>query len=251
MVHPRKCSGARRLDLPPRIKPQLATLRQRPPSGPEWIHEIKHDGYRMFCRIDRGKVSLFTRQGLDWTKRLPELVTDLSKLPVKFAWLDGEVAAILPNGVRSFSLLQNAFRTGRSGSLTYWPFDLLYLDGHDLRACALVDRKTLLASVLEGATSRVRLVEHIEGNGAEFFARCRQLGLEGIVSKLADARHCSGRSANWLKMKCRRREDFVIIGYLNGEARRNGLGALLLGTFAPDGTLTYEGRVGTGFSNRV
>ena len=127
--------------LPPRIEPQLATLRQSPPPGPNWLHEIKLDGYRMLCRIDRGKVCFVLWQNLNWTERLPELSVELSQLPVKSAWLDGEIAALRADGVSSFNLLQNSFRKNQTGPLTFWPFDLLHLDGYDLRRCTLVDRK--------------------------------------------------------------------------------------------------------------
>jgi hypothetical protein len=137
MVPIRKLSGARRIALPLSIEPQLATLRQSPPDGSNWLHEIKLDGYRMLCRIDSGKVSLITRQGHDWTKRLPEVAADLSKFSTKSIWLDGEIVALRPDGVSDFSTLQSAFRKKATSQLVYSVFDLLYLDGYDLRQCAL------------------------------------------------------------------------------------------------------------------
>src|ERR1700722_8085911 len=112
---PRKLPGAQRRTLPTRVEPQLATLRDTSPAGPDWLHEIKLDGYRMLCRIEGGKVSLITRQKRDWTKRLPEVAADLSKLPVKSAWLDAEIAALQPDGVSDFNLLQNSFRSRQTG----------------------------------------------------------------------------------------------------------------------------------------
>jgi bifunctional non-homologous end joining protein LigD len=173
------------------------------------------------------------------------------KLPVKSAWLDGEVVAMRADGITDFSTLQSAFRKKATSQLVYSVFDVLYLDGYDLRPCPLIERKRLLAAILEKPPSRVQHVEHVEGRGVEFFEQCRAMGLEGIVCKRADRCHTPGRNRDWIKVKCNRRENFVVIGWLDPETRRRGLGALLLGSFAPDGTLQYEGRVGTGFSTRV
>jgi bifunctional non-homologous end joining protein LigD len=247
----RRISGAKRTEMPAGIDLQLATLRKDPPVGDNWIHEIKFDGYRMQCRIEEGNIGLITRGRLDWTNRFSHLVGDLLKLPVKSAWLDGEIVALRPDGISDFSTLQSAFRKRTTDQLVYSVFDLLYLDGYDLRPCALVERKRLLALLLQGSAARVQYVEHVEGRGAEFFEQCRNMGLEGAVSKRADRGHQPGRSDDWIKVKCKRREDFIICGYIDPTSRRNGLGSLILGSYGPDGALTYEGNVGSGISARV
>jgi bifunctional non-homologous end joining protein LigD len=248
---PRKLPGAKRTEIPAGIDLQLATLRKNPPAGDNWIHEIKFDGYRMLCRIEGGKVGLITRGRFDWANRFSHLAGDLLKLPVKSAWLDGEIVALRPDGVSDFSTLQSAFRKKATSQLVYAVFDLLYLDGYDLRPCALVERKRLLALILQGSAARVRYVDHVEGRGPEFFEQCGNMGLEGAVSKRADRGHQPGRSDDWIKVKCKRREDFIICGYMNPSSRRKGLGSLILGAYGPDGVLTYEGRVGSGISARI
>jgi bifunctional non-homologous end joining protein LigD len=135
--------------------------------------------------------------------------------------------------------------------LTYAVFDLLYLDGYDLRECPLIGRKQLLGKLLQTPPARLQYVEHIEGRGVEFFEHCCRMGLEGVISKRADHSYRPGRNGDWIKVKRKQREDFVIVGFLRPESRRKGLRALLLGTYGADGTLTYAGRVGTGFSVSV
>jgi bifunctional non-homologous end joining protein LigD len=247
----RKIPGAKAAAMPARIELQLATLRKLPPAGSDWIHEIKFDGYRMLCRIEGGKVGLVTRGRHDWTNRFSHLASDLLKLPVKSAWLDGEIVALRPDGISDFSTLQAAFRKKATSQLVYSVFDLLYLDGYDLRQCALADRKRLLATILEEMGVRVQYVEHVEGRGHEFFEQCRNMGLEGAVCKRADRGHQPGRNDDWIKVKCKRREDFIICGYIDPTSRRNGLGSLILGAYGSDGALNYEGNVGSGISARV
>jgi bifunctional non-homologous end joining protein LigD len=246
----RKLSGAK-AEMPSSIELQLATLHKSPPSGPGWLHEIKLDGYRMLCRIDGGKVRLITRGQHDWTNRLSHLAADLLKLPVKSAWLDGELVALKPDGVSDFSMLQSAFRRKATSQLTYLTFDLLYLDGYDVRPCQLVERKQLLAAMLQKPPCRVQYVDHVAGHGPEFFEQCRNMGLEGMVCKRAERGYRPGRGHDWIKVKCNRREDFVICGYINPSARRRGLGSLILGSYGPDGSLIYEGSVGSGISAKV
>jgi len=237
--------------MPASVDLQLATLRKNPPAGDNWIHEIKFDGYRMLCRIENGKVGLITRGRLDWVNRFSHLASDLLKLPIKSAWLDGEIVALRPDGISDFGTLQSAFRKKATNALMYSVFDLLYLDGYDLRPCALADRKRLLALILQGSPARVQYVEHVEGRGIEFFEQCKSMGLEGAVCKRADRGHQPGRGDDWIKVKCKRREDFIICGYIDPTSRRNGLGSLILGAYGPDGALCYEGNVGSGISARV
>jgi bifunctional non-homologous end joining protein LigD len=246
-------AGAIRATMPPFVEPQLATLALKAPEGPRWIHEIKLDGYRVLCRIDEGRIRLFTRRQQDWTARFPELARAAAELPVRQAWLDGELVALLSNGASSFPALQQALSTGQTGKLVYFVFDLLYLEGYDFRGASLEDRKRLLAELLAGvATSRIQYCDHLDGDGPEFFRQCGQMGLEGIVSKRRDRPYRSGRTGEWLKLKCVQREEFVIGGYsLPSTAQRKGLGALLVGYYSPEGELIYAGRVGTGFSEQV
>jgi bifunctional non-homologous end joining protein LigD len=243
-------SGLRATEIPGHIELQLATLRKCPPAGPGWLHEIKLDGYRMLCRIDGGRVQLITRGQLDWTNRLSHLAADLLKLPVKSAWLDGEVVALRADGISDFSTLQSAFRKKTTSQLIYSVFDLLYVDGYDVRSCALLERKRMLAGILKKPPARVQYVDHVEGRGAEFFEQCGNMGLEGMVCKRMERAHRPGRSDDWIKVKCNRREDFVICGYIDPISRR-GLGSLIVGSYRPDGRLIYDGSVGSGISAKL
>ncbi|HJT33173.1 MAG TPA: DNA ligase D [Pirellulales bacterium] len=244
--------GVRRAAMSTKIEMQLATLAKQPPTGDQWLHEIKFDGYRIICRLDR-RARLLTRGDQDWTGRMPTIAKAAETLPVDQAILDGEVVALLPNGVSSFQALQNAFRGARSEPLVYYAFDLLYLDGHDLRGMPLEERKARLAELLDHNTSRgaVRYAEHVEGEGDRFFAESCRVGLEGIISKRRDRGYVAGRGFDWLKTKCVRRDEFVIGGFTEPAGARHGLGALLVGYYAPPKRFVYAGRVGTGFSDRL
>lgn len=245
--------GARRAALPTKIEMQLATLAKQPPTGEQWLHEIKFDGYRIICRLDRSRARLLTRGDQDWTGRMPTIAQAAEALPVDQAILDGEVVALLPNGVSSFQALQNAFRGERSEPLVYYVFDLLYLDGHDLRGVPLEERKARLAELLDHNTSRgaLRYADHVEGEGDRFFAESCRLGLEGIISKRRDRGYIAGRGFDWLKTKCVRRDEFVIGGFTEPAGARHGLGALLVGYYSQPKRFVYAGRVGTGFSDRL
>ncbi|MBW3601001.1 MAG: ATP-dependent DNA ligase, partial [Planctomycetes bacterium] len=177
-----KC--ATRSSLPSAWKPQLAMLAAAAPEGDKWLHEIKLDGYRLVCRIDKGKAKLITRNNLDWTARFPELAAMAAELPLRQALVDGEVVALLPGGVSSFQALQDALSAGETASLVYYAFDLLHLDGYDVSKAAVEDRKGLLAQVLaEAEAPRIQYLDHLEGSGPEFLRQCCQMGLEGIISK--------------------------------------------------------------------
>src|SRR5487761_1246672 len=243
----------RRAALPDAVELQLATLVKSPPEGEHWLHEIKFDGYRILCRIDRGHVTLITRGGQDWTGRLPASAAAAAELPVERAILDGEVVALEPNGVSSFQRLQNAFRDRRAGELVYYAFDLLYLDSHDLRDAPLEGRKKILADLLDhnSSTGPIRYAEHIDGHGEKFFHEACRMGLEGIISKRRDRPYIRGRGYDWVKAKCVRREEFVIGGFTDPEGARHGLGALLVGYYDGNGRLLYAGKVGTGFNDRL
>lgn len=244
-----KISGARKASLPRFISPQLATLEKSPPAGKQWLHELKFDGYRMLCQFDGQKVSFWSRNAKDWSERFPNVAKAVAKLGLSQVILDGEIVAIDDSGRSSFQKLQQAFgKTGDSG-LIFHIFDLLYVDGFLLTKTPLIERKLLLAKLLksQAENSRLRYSDHIEGNGAEFFKQACKLGLEGIVSKLANSHYESTRSRSWLKVKCIRRQEFVIAGYTISDKGMPGFGALVLGIYEKN-KLVYAGRAGTGFT---
>lgn len=244
-----KLPGARKSILPPFVEPSLATLMPRPPSGKGWIHEIKHDGYRIQARIDGGKPKLLTRKGLDWTKRFPSIVEALKTLPAKAALIDGEIVVQDENGHASFSGLQSDLKAGRQDRMVYYAFDLLYLDGIDLRGVALSERKRLLEEVIAAAPQAfaLRFNSHLEETSGDILGEACRLGLEGIVSKRKDLPYVSGRGEHWIKSKCMLRQEFVIVGYLPASDRKNAVGSLVLG-YHEKGRLMHAGRAGTGYS---
>ncbi len=237
---------------PPTVfKPQLAQLVKSVPDGGEWFHEIKYDGYRIGCRIDRGKVTLFSRNNRDWTATFPEVVRATHQLPVKNAFLDGEVAIVLPDGRTSFQALQNGIASANRPGLVYFVFDLLFLDGDDLCVRPLQVRKERLRALLADLpSSLIRYSDHVAGNGSALFERACGMKLEGIVSKRSDLPYQAGRHDSWVKTKCVNRQEFVIGGYTDPEGSRIGIGALLVGYFDDEGRLIFSGKVGTGFTNK-
>jgi bifunctional non-homologous end joining protein LigD len=251
-VSPAQRRKSIKTSLPEPFDVQLAKLTDVVPEGKGWIHEIKFDGYRLLTRLSRGSVEMMTRNHNDWTARFPELRQSLEDLGVESAILDGEVVAIRPDGLTNFQDLQNAFKKGNTDQLVFEIFDLLFINGEDLRSLPLLTRKKRLEELL-GAAADPRLIysDHIEKDGAEFLAQGCQKGLEGIISKRGDRPYRSGRSDDWLKIKCILREEFVIGGFTPPEGARQKFGALLLGSFNADGQLIYNGRVGTGFSDET
>lgn len=247
---PRTNKSPRRAAVPHRLQPQLATLVDEAPRGAGWIHEVKLDGYRMLCHVERGSARLHTRSGLDWTHRMPSLASALAGLGVRSAVLDGEVVALRRTGLSDFQLLQNSLSAGADSELVYYAFDLLYCDGLDLREQPLTARKTMLRAIIDGGGNRrLRFSESYQGDGEKFHAAACQLGVEGIVCKRADQPYRSGRGRDWLKVKCLHRQELVVGGYTVPEGSRSGFGALLLGVPSPRSRqLTYVGKVGTGFS---
>lgn len=231
-------------------RPQLATLVKDAPSGEGWIHEIKFDGYRIGCRIRHGRVTLISRNGKDWTAAFPEVVEAAARLKVKDALLDGEVAVVLPDGNTSFQALQNAGARSR-GTLAYFAFDLLLLDGQRLGPLPLEERKARLRKLVgRRKTGRIRYSEHFEGRGKDIYDRACRIGLEGIISKRRDQPHRDGRHSDWLKTKCTHRQEFVIGGFTDPGGMRAGLGALIIGYYDRR-RLVCSGKVGTGFSHTV
>jgi bifunctional non-homologous end joining protein LigD len=226
------------------IKPQLAKLVEKAPDGYEWAHEIKFDGYRMHARLDAGRVQILTRRANDWTDKYPTIAKAIAGLPAQNAYLDGELCGVLPDGRTAFNLIQNATDTGE-GSLVFFLFDLLFLDGENLTSLPLVDRKTRLASLLKGAPGSLRHNDHQIGHGPEFHRLACDHGLEGIVSKRVNGRYEPDRRT-WLKIKCLNREEFIVVGWSDPEGGRHRIGALLLGYYTPECKLIYAGRVGTG-----
>jgi len=245
-----KLAGAKTGTLPKFVEPELATLVAAPPQGDEWLHEIKIDGYRVYCRRDGDKIAFMTRSGQDWTDKFAALADEIRALPGEQFGLDGEVAVFDAKGRSDFGDLQQALSEGHGGRLALIAFDLLYLDGKDLRGVPLRARKELLRALIpkEAETGALRYSDHIEGAGDAIFKEAGKRGLEGIVSKRADAPYRSGRVGDWLKAKCIQRQEFVIGGFTEGErARKGGVGALLLGYYER-GLLRYAGHVGTGFT---
>jgi bifunctional non-homologous end joining protein LigD len=235
--------------LPAWIKPQLTRLVDAPPDGPEWLHEIKFDGYRMHARLDRSAVRLFTRTGLDWTHKYPAIAKAVASLPARQAYLDGELCGIRPDGTTSFSLIQNASVTGNSEALVVFLFDLLHLNGEAIGAQPLTERKERLRALLAEARPPLQFSDHQIGRGRAFYEHACGLKLEGIVSKRADSPYAPGNRGFWLKVKCLNREEFVVVGWTNPEGTRPFLGALLLAYYDPDGRLIYAGRAGTGIGH--
>ena len=233
------------------IEVQLATLTSVAPNGDEWLHEIKLDGYRIVARIQDQRVQLLTRRSNDWTARAPKLAEALAALPLTSAVLDGELVSLRADGRSDFQSLQNALSESRSASLVYYVFDLLFLDGNDLRSLPLLERKAALAALLKKTKTQkqIRLSDHVIGGGVRFFEQACKLQLEGIIAKRASAPHHPGRSKDWLKIKCIARQEFVIGGYTLPAGARTHLGALLVGVREGD-SLRYAGKVGTGFSQK-
>jgi bifunctional non-homologous end joining protein LigD len=243
-------AGARKRAMPDRLAPQLATQADTAPDGPEWLHEIKYDGYRLLARIEPGLIRLTTRNGLDWTGKFPALARALAALPAESALIDGELVALAADGTTSFGELQDAIARGDTGGLVFFAFDLLYRDGYDLTGAALEDRKTALAAIVPPPSlGTVRYSDHQEGRGPDFFRHACRYQLEGTIAKRRDRPYRPGRSGDWRKIKCDRRDEFVVIGFTEPGGQRHGFGALLLGYYDPQGALHYAGRVGTGFND--
>jgi bifunctional non-homologous end joining protein LigD len=230
---------------------QLATLSAAPPDGPGWLHEIKYDGYRIRLAVEGGAARVLTRGGEEWSDRMGALARAAAALPVRSALIDGEAVVFGAEGTPDFGALQSALSSRHDERITYLAFDLLHLDGRDLRAEPLARRKELLASLLERAPAGpIRYADHVGGSGREFLAASCSLALEGAVSKRADAPYRPGRTSDWRKTKCRARQEFVVGGFTGPRGSRTGLGSLLLGYYDDSGALHYAGRAGSGLSGR-
>lgn len=235
---------------PPKwVKPQLARLADEAPTGKDWLHEVKYDGYRIHARIDSGRIKLLTRTGLDWSHRYKATIGALAALPVKTAYIDGELCALDNKGASSFSRLQAAMDEGRTHELTFIAFDLLYLDGEPTAALPLLERKTKLQSLFSKSLPGLMFSDHVVGDGPRFRKHVCQMKLEGVISKRVDRAYAPGDRGLWVKSKCLNREEFVVIGWTDPEGSRSHIGALLLGYYTEDGKLRYAGRAGTGMSD--
>jgi bifunctional non-homologous end joining protein LigD len=242
---PKRRLPAQTLTMPRFRPPQLATLATTPPSGSEWLHEIKFDGYRVLAAMAGGSARLYTRTGLDWTGKFRGVAEAVAQLPARGALIDGEVVALDENGRTDFGRLQRAL-DGRGETLRYYAFDLLELDGEDLAGLPLIERKRRLAALLSDAPDVILYSDHIIGGGREILEQTCRMGLEGIVSKRADKSYVSRRTPGWIKSKCSGRDEFVIGGWRPSTKKERPFSSLLLGEFE-DGKLRYRGRVGTGF----
>jgi bifunctional non-homologous end joining protein LigD len=244
--------GAKKAELPPSLSPQLATLVDSAPSG-DWRYEIKFDGYRIVTRIQNGEVRLFTRNGHDWTSKMPKQAEAIAALGLSEGWLDGEVIVANDQGVPDFQALQNAFEAARSERIHYYLFDVPYLNGMDLTQVPLEQRREALATLLKSNESPLlRYSEDFTDDASSMLASACQMNLEGLIGKRAGSAYVSRRSNNWIKIKCQARQEFVIVGYTEPKGARSGFGALLLGLHDPEsGQLRYAGKVGTGFNEET
>jgi len=241
-----RAKGKAKTATPPPFQPvQLATLVDHVPPGNGWVHEMKYDGYRTLISVGGGDGRAFTRSGLDWTDKFAGIVTDAANLGASSALIDGEAVVVEPDSHTSFQALQAALKDNPQAIL-YYAFDLLALDGEDLTALPLLERKEKLAALIGDGTERIRYSDHIIGRGEELFDSFCGAGLEGVISKRADARYVGSRAGSWVKTKCIRRQEFVIVGWTPSDKQR-GFRSLLVGV-NEDGKLRYAGKVGTGYS---
>jgi bifunctional non-homologous end joining protein LigD len=240
-------------DLPASLAPELATLVDKPPASPEdWIFEIKFDGYRMLARVEGKSVKLITRNGNDWTAKLPGLHKSLLAMKLPDGWYDGEIVVHDESGRPNFGMLQLAFDGSNTADIVYFVFDAPYLNGYDMRAVPLETRRAALQAVLDkSATAPVRFSEEFGTAPEELVAAACKLGLEGVIGKRRNSPYVLRRSPDWIKLKCGKRQEFVICGYTDPQGSRTGIGALLLGIHDKNGVLQYAGNVGTGFNENT
>jgi bifunctional non-homologous end joining protein LigD len=245
-------AGVGHATLPAFVAPCLATLSSKAPDSGKWVHEIKFDGYRIQARLDRGKVKLLTRKGLNWTSKFPTVAAAIAKLPAKSALIDGEVVVEGDDGLSSFSLLQQDLKASRHDRMVLYGFDLMHLDGADLKSLPLVSRKDALAKLFKREPARgvLRLSESLTEAGSTLLRHACKMGLEGIVSKVADAPYRSGRGQDWIKTKCSDRQELVVAGVVPSTVDARAVGALVLGFYERD-KLHYAGRTGTGFTHEI
>ena len=225
----------------------LLSEQEKPPDGPGWIHEIKFDGYRVQAHLQDGHATVYTRRGLDWTRQFRPIADAVAKLPAKRAVIDGEAVVLGADGVADFHELRREF-DGRSTRLHLQAFDLLALDGEDLRPLPLLERKGRLQALLAGAPAVLVYVDHLTGSGARILAHACRMGIEGIISKRADSPYRSGRSTAWVKTKCQRSDTFVVVGFEVDKDRPRSLAGLHL-AWRRGGKLLYAGSVENGIDD--
>jgi bifunctional non-homologous end joining protein LigD len=239
-----KLKGLKAAPFPKFIAPALATLRDRPPSGDNWVHEIKFDGYRLQAHLRDGQTTFYTRRGYDWTRRFKSLQAAFWQLPADRAVIDGEVVVLTADGLSDFGALEDDLGAGHSDRFRFFAFDLLYLNSWDLRASALIDRKRVLEALVSGGEGRLRYSEHVEADSKAIYQNACKLQLEGIVSKRKDSRYASGRTTSWTKVTCRTRDTFVVAGIAYNHNKFDGI---YLARRNEDGLL-YAGKVENGFT---
>src|ERR671910_989146 len=243
--------GAKPAPFPGFIEPCHPTLREEAPSGERWMHEIKFDGYRTQAHLRSGRPAMYTRRGHYWTQRFRPIADALAALPAEDLILDGEAVVADSRGIPDFGLLHADLAGGRKDRLLCYAFDLLYLDGFDLRGAPLVERKRLLAELLADASERILYTEHLEGDGPEIQERACVMGLEGIVSKQQDAPYRSGRVESWIKVKCGNRDAFPIVAFVEKlGAKPRKIASFYVGRREGD-RLLYAGKVRSGFTEAV
>ncbi|MEG3192437.1 DNA ligase D [Lysobacter sp. D1-1-M9] len=241
--------GAKSLGGGTEIAPQLATLRESPPAGEGWLHELKWDGYRLLAEIRNGRARLRSRNGLDWSADYPDIAAALERLRLDSGSFDGELIALDEHGANCFSALQRTIQGTANATLRYVVFDLPTLEGVDLTGTRLIERKELLEALLDTQDDPILAYSrHIVGHGAQVFAASGGQKMEGIISKAVGARYLPGRSSTWLKIKHAQTDEFVIVGFTAPKRSRVGFGSLLMAT-REAGALKYVGRVGTGFDD--
>ncbi|RWH25976.1 non-homologous end-joining DNA ligase [Mesorhizobium sp.] len=240
--------------MPARVDPCLAMLVDKPPKGPDWTFEVKWDGYRLAVHIDPERVRIITRGGHDWTSRFPTIAAEARRLGLKTAILDGEAVVLDDRGRSDFGMLQRALgrrpAAHEASEIIFYAFDLLYLDGRDLRRLPQHERRRLLKPIVTGRDGAIRLSDEVEAEGEEFFRVACEHGLEGVIAKHRGRPYHSGRSDWWQKITCNRRDGFVIVGFEPSEAVPGALGRLLLAARSGEG-LVYVGGVGTGFTREM
>ncbi len=232
------------------VNVQLAKMVDTVPEGDDWLFEMKYDGYRILAFVEENKARLITRNGNDFTKRFYDVATSLVSLAEGRAMvLDGEMTIIDANGKTNFQALQNYMKNPKGQNLTYIVFDLLALDGEDLRGQPLKERKSLLENLMKDCPDNLYYSRHVKGNGKESFDVACEAGMEGIIGKKIDSKYSGTRNGDWIKLKCDKRQEFVIGGYTLSDKKTSGLSSLLLGVYEGD-DLIYAGRAGTGFNKR-
>ncbi|KTD10622.1 DNA ligase D [Legionella gratiana] len=242
--------GLNKTNFPEFITPQLATLVDKPPKGSQWAHEIKLDGYRILAFKNGSEVLLKSRNNKDWTHELQPIAEAVNQLPFEQIVLDGEVVVLDANGRSDFQLLQNSIQNKEQAHFIYFLFDVLYFEGYDLRGLPLIERKSILKNILTANIPHLHYSDHIIKEGKELYEYSCNYDLEGIISKRVDGTYLSKRSKDWLKIKCLKRQEFVIGGYTSPKEGRAHFGSLFLGVYNKEGTLDYTGNVGTGFNTQ-